>query len=130
MTTGQTRVLVLLGVLLGVQALFNPNIARILTGHLNPTQQQGGALGLPGVVIAGYVGTGAAAVALVALAAPAPNLATWIVVLFIVMALLEHPQGWSAALGAATAGVSQLTGGNLSGNTSSSGASDPANRTA
>lgn len=110
MTDGQTRVLALLGVLLGLQALINPNVRRILSGHLSPTEQKGGALGLPGVYVAGYIGVGAAALALVALAGPAPKLATWIVVIFLALALLEHSDAWSAALSASLAGIQQLTG--------------------
>lgn len=115
MTPGQTRVLVLLGVLLALQALINPSVRSVLTGHLTSQQQSGGAVGIPGIYIAGFIGVGASAIALVALASPAPKLATWIVVIFIGLALIEHPQQWTAALSSATQGIVALTGGNLGG---------------
>lgn len=102
MTPGQTRVLVLLGVLLGIQTLFNPtfrgNLAAGAEGKLPPQ-----------TMLAGYLGWGVGAVALVALAAPAPRAATYIVLAFILLALLTHPQGYAAALGKATAAMQQLT---------------------
>lgn len=110
MTTGQIRVLTLLLVLLGVQAIINPNVRSVLSGHLTKEQSQSGALGIPSVYLAGYIGVGAAAVALVALAAPAPRLATYIVLAFIALALIEHPDAWRQALSQATAGIGAITG--------------------
>lgn len=104
MTPGQTRVLALLAALLGLQIVLNPTFRANTSSWLHGQ--------LPsGTATAGYLGWGAAAVALVALAAPAPNLATWITVIFILMNLIEHPQGWSSALGAASSGLASITGG-------------------
>ena len=114
MTTGQTRVLVLLGVLFGLETLLNPtfrgNLAKGATGQLASN-----------VVAAGSIGWGVSGVALVALAAPAPRLATWIVVIFIALALLTHSQGWTGALSAASAAMTQLFGASATGTTSGAG---------
>lgn len=102
MSDGQTRVLVLLLVLFGIETAFNPtfrgNLAAGAKGDLPPQ-----------TMLAGFLGWSVGGVALVALAAPAPKAATWIVVIFIALALLTHPQGYSAALGKATAAMQQLT---------------------
>ena len=106
MTSGQTRVLVLLACLFGLQALINPtfrgNLVKGASGNLPPQ-----------TLAAGFVGSGAAAVALVALAAPAPKLATWIVVLFIGMALLTHASSWTGALDTVTRNMNTLFGSSL-----------------
>lgn len=113
MTPGQTRVLVLLGVLFGLETLLNPtfrgNLAKGATGQLAPQ-----------VFAAGALGWGVSGVALVALAAPAPRLATWVVVIFITLALLTHSQGWTGALSAANAAMAQLFGTSATGSSGSS----------
>lgn len=102
MSDGQTRVLVLLLALFGIEALFNPtfrsNLVAGATGKLPPH-----------TMLAGYLGWTIGGVALVALAAPAPRVATYIVLAFILMALLTHPDTYAAALGKATAAMQQLT---------------------
>lgn len=98
MTDGQTRVLVLLLVLFGLDISFNPTLKNnILHGNLS------------GFTPA-YIGLGVGGVALVALAAPAPKAATYIVLAFIVLALIEHSGAWASMLGNATASLQQLTG--------------------
>lgn len=103
MTPGQTRVLGLLAALFALHLLINPtfrgNVLDSVTfkGTSHP-------------VLLGYAGWGGAAVALVALAEPAPNAATWIVIAFILMALIQHPQAWTSALGSVTQGLGALTG--------------------
>lgn len=102
MSDGQTRVLVLLLALLGIQIVFNPtfrgNLVAGAEGKLAPQ-----------TMLAGYLGWAVGGIALVALAAPAPKAATYIVVAFIVMALLLHPQAYASALGKTTAAIQQLT---------------------
>ena len=102
MSDGQTRVLVLLLVLFGLETLFNPtfrgNLAAGATGNLPPQ-----------TMLAGFLGWSVGGIALVALAAPAPRAATYITLAFILMALLTHPQAYSAALGNLTAGMKTLT---------------------
>ena len=114
MSDGQTRVLVLLLTLFGIEAAFNPtfrgNLVAGASGKLPPQ-----------TMLAGYLGWSVGGVALVALAAPAPKAATWIVLIFIALALLTHPDTYSAALGKATAAMQQLTTA-----PASAGASQPA----
>lgn len=102
MSDGQTRVLVLLLVLFGIEVTFNPtfrgNLAAGASGNLPPQ-----------TMLAGFLGWSVGGIALVALAAPAPKAATYIVLAFILMALLTHPQAYSAALGKATAAAQTLT---------------------
>ena len=113
MSDGQTRVLVLLLALFGIEALFNPtfrsNLVAGASGKLPPQ-----------TMLAGYLGWTIGGVALVALAAPAPRVATYIVLAFILMALLTHPDTYAAALGKATAAMQQLT-------SAPTGASEPVN---
>ena len=113
MSDGQTRVLVLLLTLFGIEALFNPtfrsNLVAGASGKLPPQ-----------TMLAGYLGWTIGGVALVALAAPAPRVATYIVLAFILMALLTHPDTYAAALGKATAAMQQLTTAPASTNSSTS----------
>lgn len=98
MTAGQTRVLVLLMVLFGLDVTFNPTLKNnILHGNLS------------GFAPA-YIGLGVGGVALVALAAPAPKVATYIVLAFILMVLIEHSAAWAGLLGQASASLQSLTG--------------------
>lgn len=112
MSDGQTRVLVLLLVLFGIETAFNPtfrgNLVAGASGKLPPQ-----------TMLAGYLGWSVGGVALVALAAPAPKAATWIVMIFIALALLTHPDGYAALLGRATAAMTQLTSAPASSSSSS-----------
>lgn len=102
MSDGQTRVLVLLLTLFGLQTALNPtfraNLLKGATGNLPPQ-----------TMLAGYLGWTVGAIALVALAAPAPKLATYITLAFILLVLLEHPQGYASALGKLSSTMAQLT---------------------
>ncbi|HEY7975735.1 MAG TPA: hypothetical protein VID72_10355 [Ktedonobacterales bacterium] len=102
MSDGQTRVLVLLLTLFGIETLFNPTFrGNLIAGASGKLPSQ--------TMLAGFLGWSVGGVALVALAAPAPKAATWIVVIFIALALLTHPQLYASALGKATAAMQQLT---------------------
>lgn len=102
MSDGQTRVLVLLLALFGLEAWLNPtfrhNLVAGASGNLPPQ-----------TMLAGYLGWSVGGIALVALAGPAPRAATYIVLAFILMALLMHPDAYAAALGQVTAAAQQLT---------------------
>lgn len=97
MSSGQWRVLILLAVLLGVDILVNPTardtLTRAKSGDVSG-MWSGLADSLAGGVPQMY-GWGIGALALVALAAVAPDLATWIVVLFIAIVALSHAADFS-----------------------------------
>ena len=90
MTSGQYRVLAIMLLALGVEALFSPvftsTIHQLGQGHVTDA--------VSSVKVGGIWAAGGAyalaLLALVAFAAPAPNAATWIAVLILVYALLAH----------------------------------------
>ena len=112
MTSGQTRVLVLLIVLLGLDVTFNPTLrANLIKGASTQDVH---------TFASAYLGLGLGGVALVALAAPAPKVATYIAIAFILIVLLKHSDAWAGMLGKASANLQALTG---------SAAASPANPT-
>ena len=103
MTAGQSRVLVLLLVLLGLEAVVSQPVRTFahaaakgqidLSGFATPTS---GGLGLPGPIAAAF-GYSVGGLALIALAAVAPDVATTFVVLLIVLALVTHGSDFAVA---------------------------------
>jgi len=105
MTPGQTRVLVLLLLLLGMEVFFNPSLGSqlksVASGDLRTDQ---------GVLMA-FAGYTAGGLALLALAAVADGLATGIVVLLILLVLFSHPGPVVSVIQGAT-GTASVGGGN------------------
>ena len=95
MTSGQWRVLSLLVVLLVLEVLFTPEATdawnQLRSGKLSAGQflQDAGSAITGSTTMA--LGWGVGAIALVAFAAYAPDLATWFVVLLLVLVAVTHP---------------------------------------
>lgn len=90
MNSGQSRVLVIMLLTLGIEALFSPQFTTALgqasKGHL-PDAYASLKTGGMYAALAAYA---LALLAILALAAPAPQVATWIALLILVYALLSH----------------------------------------
>lgn len=90
MSSGQSRVLVIMLLTLGIEALFSPQFTAALgqakQGKLSDAY---GSLQTGGLyaALAAYL---LALLAILALASPAPQVATWIALLILVYALLSH----------------------------------------
>lgn len=102
MTPAQMRVVVLLGALLGLEALLSPAVKADLK---NPIAFLGEVKHLP-VLIAWGVG----ALGLVALAAIAPGTATSIIVVMLLLVVLSHGTALSTIINGATGAVNALAG--------------------
>ena len=102
MTDGQTRVLVLLIILFGLDITFNPTLRANLVKGASTQDVH--------TFASAYLGLGLGGVALVALAAPAPKVATYIALAFILMVLIQHSGAWASLLSQASANLQALTG--------------------
>ena len=102
MNPGQTRVLVLLLIIMGLEIAWSePLKAALAGGQGNLTAHE---------LRAAAVGYGAGGLALLALGAWAPNVATWIAVLFLVLMLFNHANDVAHATGVATNALGRLAG--------------------
>ena len=109
MTPGQTRVLVLLGLLLGLEMALSPNVRDAVAGLFGGKQHGGGVA--PDAMAAAAFGYGAGALALFALAAVADRVATGIVLLLILLVLLSNGGPISGFLGQINGGIEALNAG-------------------
>lgn len=104
MTSGQARVLVLLLVLLGFEAIKQPAVKQVLidayngvNGNLNA--KAGGSAAQPLTIdFKQMVYWGVGALALIALAGPAPDIATWLVVLLLMLVVLSDVETFTNLL--------------------------------
>ena len=113
MTAGQTRVLVLMLVIIGCEAFFSQPFRDALSGKTAPLTTAmfvPGPAGLPPVAAA-MAAYGIGGVAMVALAGVAPGLATGLAVVFLIGVLLGHAPEVAGLAQAATAGITTLHNG-------------------
>lgn len=110
MTSGQSRVLVLMLLALGIEALFSKQFTTALSqarhGSLSDAY---GSLHTGGMyaALAAYL---LALLAILALADPAPTVATWIALLILVYALLSHGAAIVPFINNVRFSVAQLSG--------------------
>jgi|SRR6185437_8554844 len=106
MTPGQTRVLVLLAVLLGLEMALSPNVRNVVAGAFGG--KQAGNNIPPDQMAAAAFGYGVGGLAVFGLAAVAPRVATGIVLLLIALVLLSNGGPVSGFLGQIDRGITLL----------------------
>lgn len=102
MNPGQTRVLVILLVIIGLEVAWSPAVKSVLAGQGASVDGQ--------ALRAAAVGYGAGGLALLALASWAPQVATWIAALFLALMLFNHSSDVVHATTVATSALGTLAG--------------------